>query len=61
MKVLLIILTICFFCTGDDPPKGKNKKDTILIQQKQRSIDLDELNRRFDSINQKQDTLNKKK
>ena len=46
----------------DDPPKKKsNKKDTILIQQAQRSLDLDELNRMFDSINAKQDTLIKKK
>lgn len=61
MKTLIIIL-LCFVLTGDDPPKEKrNKKDTILIQQAQRSMDLDELNRMFDSINAKNDTLKKKK
>jgi hypothetical protein len=56
------MLCFCFFCNGDDPPrKKKGKKDTIIQQQMQRSLDLEMLNKGFDSLNLKQDTLIKKK
>jgi hypothetical protein len=68
MKILILILYFCFLCNGDDPPKKqkeKKTKDTLVIHhQIQRSINLkrlDQLNREFDSLNLKQDTLIKKK
>lgn len=66
MKILLIII-FSVFLLGDDPPKKKKKpkEDTTAIKmQEQRSLNLEELNelnRMFDSLNQKQDTLIKKK
>ncbi len=58
MRIILIILCFVFF-TGDDPPK--NKKDTALIQRSINLEQLNKLNKKFDSLIQRQDTLIKRK
>jgi len=65
----LILSLIFLVCIGsivaDDPPKEKkSERDTLRVRpQQQRSINIDELeqlNKMFDSLNVKRDTLIKK-
>lgn len=64
--IACILIGVPIIDAHDDPPKEKkSKRDTIYIRpQEQRSINIEELeqlNKMFDSVNMKNDTLKRKK